>query len=52
MCAFTSKIRSFGIVNFGGVSTQRLTNIRSSINEKLFHEQGAKSLDSNIRRIK
>lgn len=34
------------------LSKQRITNIRTAINMKLFKEKGTKSLDSNIRRIK
>ena len=33
------------------LTKQRVTNIRRNINNKLFHEEGAKTLDSNIRRL-
>ena len=34
------------------LSKQRITNIRTTINMKLFKEKGTKSLDANIRRLK
>ena len=34
------------------LSKQRVTNIRSDINHKLFHEKGTKDLDANLMRIK
>ena len=34
------------------ISKQRVTNIRSDINHKLFHEKGTKDLDANLMRIK
>ena len=34
-----------------GLTPQRITNIRSSINMKLFHEKSAQSLESNLRRF-
>lgn len=34
------------------LTKQRISNIRRSINHKLFHEEVAKTLDSNIRRLK
>lgn len=34
------------------LTKQRVSNIRRSINQKLFHEEVAKTLDSNIRRLK
>ena len=34
------------------LSKQRITNIRTAINMKLFKEKGTKSLDANIRRLK
>ncbi len=34
------------------ITKQRVSNIRRSINHKLFHEEVAKTLDSNIRRLK
>ncbi|MBR1556296.1 MAG: hypothetical protein IJ647_00835 [Prevotella sp.] len=34
------------------LSKQRITNIRTTINMKLFKEKGTKSLDANIRKIK
>lgn len=33
------------------ISKQRITNMRSNINRKLFHTEGTKSLDSDIRRL-
>lgn len=33
------------------VSKQRMTNIRSSINKKLFNESGTKNIEQNIKRI-
>ena len=33
------------------ISKQRITNMRSNINRKLFHAEGTKSLDSDIRRL-
>ncbi len=34
-----------------GLTPQRITNIRSNINMKLFHEKSAQSLESNLRRF-
>ena len=34
------------------LTKQRVSNMRRSINHKLFHEEAAKTLDSNIRRLK
>ena len=34
-----------------GVSKQRINNIKSSINGKLFHEKGASTLDTNIMKM-
>ena len=33
------------------LSNQRITNIRTSINKKLFNEKGTKKLDANIRKM-
>lgn len=33
------------------ISKQRITNMRSNINRKLFHAEGTKALDSEIRRL-
>ena len=35
-----------------GLTSQRISNIRNSINLKLFDEKGTKSLDGNIRGMK
>ena len=34
-----------------GLTSQRITNIRSSINAKLFNEKGAQGLEANLRRF-
>jgi hypothetical protein len=34
------------------LSKQRITNIRTAINMKLFKEKGTKSLDANIRKMR
>ena len=34
-----------------GLTSQRITNIRSRINMKLFHEKGAQGLEANLRRF-
>lgn len=39
------------IVILLGSTSQRITNIRSSINMKLFQEKGAQSLEANLRRF-
>jgi hypothetical protein len=35
-----------------GLTSQRISNIRNGINQKLFNEKGAKTLDGNIRSMK
>jgi hypothetical protein len=35
-----------------GLSSQRITNLKSSVNQKLFGTQGAKTLDSHLMHLK
>lgn len=49
VCLLTRmKFSSSDISNLLGTSQQRVTNIKSSINEKLFHKKGSKSLLANL----
>ena len=43
-----NEFSSSDISNLLGTSQQRVTNIKSSINEKLFHKKGSKSLLANL----
>lgn len=42
------KFSSTDISNLLGISQQRVTNIKSNINAKLFHQRGSRSLNANI----
>lgn len=42
------KFSSTDISNLLGISQQRVTNIKSNINVKLFHQKGSRSLNANI----
>lgn len=45
------KFSSTDISNLLGISQQRVTNIKSNINVKLFHQKGSRSLNANISRL-
>ena len=34
-----------------GLTKQRVSNMRSQINDRLFHERGARNLDQHLRRL-
>lgn len=49
VCLLTRlEFSSTDISNLLGTSQQRVTNIKSSINAKLFHQKGSKSLSANL----